>query len=346
MDPAPRTAVSLFSGGLDSALAACLVKEQGVRVVAFHLVNAFGRMAADGGAHPGVRAGAKEAGVELHVENSTEDMIRMVRAPRYGFGKHLNPCIDCRMNTLLRAEAFRGEIGADFLVSGEVLGQRPMSQNRQALELIDRKTGLGEILLRPLSARLLAPTKPEREGWVERERLLAIRGRSRTEQLALARRYGLTKYGAPAGGCLLTDANFCRKLKALMAERPDFTAADIGLLRVGRHFRAPPASPGALPARIVSGRDHAENLLLELLAREGGLLFQAAAAPGSLVLLRPAEDPAHRQAAAGLAVYYSKLREEGHGDVEVRSPGQAPGAGAIERQVLRIEPSSLANLAE
>jgi hypothetical protein len=320
-------AVALFSGGLDSSLAARVVMEQGVEVTGFHLVSAFCRSTLSGEVHPDVAAAAAELGLALHCEDSTEDMLRMVRGPEHGFGKNLNPCLDCRINMLRRADRYRASVGADFLVSGEVLGQRPMSQNRNALELTLKRSGLEDRLLRPLSARLLEPTLPEREGWVDRESLPRIRGRSRKEQLALAARYGLTRFGAPGGGCLLTDAQYCRRLQDLLAEeeaagRP-ITQNDLQLLRVGRHLRPDPRT------RLVSGRDHEDNLNLHSLARPGDRLFQAVENPGSLVLLRPGEAREHWPLAAGLAVRYSRNREAGVADVEVRAPEVASGMGEV-----------------
>lgn len=335
--PEPRTAVALFSGGLDSSLAVALIREQGVRVVAFHLVSAFCRCTLSGGVDPEIAAAAAELGVTLHTEDATENMLAMVREPRHGFGKHLNPCIDCRINTILRADAFRRSIGADFLISGEVLGQRPMSQNRGAMELIERRTALRDVLLRPLSAQLLEPTLPEREGWVARERLGALKGRGRTEQLAMAARFGLAKYGSPAGGCLLTDAGYCRKLADLLEGGALCDANDLMLLRVGRHFRA-----GA-GARLVTGRDFDENCALETLARPGDRLYQAIQSPGSVVLVRPGGNPRDAICAAGLAVYYSKNRDRGSADVQVRTVGEE--REEVLRSVFACPPETLQNIA-
>ncbi len=330
-----RRAVALFSGGLDSALAVCLVRDHGVEVIAFHLVSAFCRQGPEGGVHPQVVELADEIGVPLHTENATDQMMDMVRRPAHGFGRHLNPCIDCRIQAFRRADAYRREIGADFLVSGEVLGQRPMSQTRQALELIDRRTRLGDLLLRPLSARCFPPTLPEREGWVDRKRLLDLRGRSRTEQLALAAQYRLQAYDSPAGGCRLTDPEFCARLQDLVNRETEVQEEDIQLLRTGRHFRLDER------VRVICGRDHSENLRLEALARAGDRLFKTVQRPGSVALLRPGDDPCHERTAAGLAVYYSKNRTASRADVEQRCPGQATGQGDTLPGVPAVDPGSL-----
>ncbi|MFW5857472.1 MAG: hypothetical protein ACOCX4_06310 [Planctomycetota bacterium] len=355
-----RTAVAMFSGGLDSCLAAAVVRAQGVRVVLFHMKSVFARSGLDGTPHPEVTAAAEALGLGLHAEEWTDELLGLVRAPAHGLGKHRNPCIDCRIATIRHAEAHRVRIGADFLVSGEVLGQRPMSQNRNAMAQIDKATGLADRLLRPLSARFLDPTLPEREGWVDRDRLPAIRGRGRQEQIRLAAALGVARYGAPAGGCLLTEALFCRKFDDLLAHRPDADAGEMRLLAVGRHFRLDPQT------RAVSGRDEGENDWLERLTRPGDRLYQTVQEPGSIILLRTdppppgaadaepsgpaatappveAPDAAAVRTAAGLAVHYSRNRTRGTADVEERAAGDPPGAGRRLDAVESVDPTTLDN---
>ena len=244
-------ALGLLSGGLDSALAAALLLEQGLEVVALHLQSPTS-------CRSDVREVAKALGIPLEVREKGDDFLRMLREPRWGYGRNMNPCVDCRVFMFRRARDFMEESGADFLFTGEVLGQRPMSQLREKIRLIDRQAGLDGLLLRPLSARLLPETEPERRGWVDRSRLLAISGRSRHVQLREAARLGLRAYESPAGGCRLTDAAFSRKLRDLF----EHTSADgvdeddVRLLGIGRHFRLGPA------LKIVLGRDAGENTRL------------------------------------------------------------------------------------
>jgi tRNA U34 2-thiouridine synthase MnmA/TrmU len=334
-----RTAVVLFSGGLDSSLAVRLLQSQNLRVVGFHHTSVFGHSTLDGKPQPHVLAAAEELGIELHVEDSSEALLDLVRSPTYGHGKHLNPCIDCRIQKIQAADAYRISAGADFLATGEVLGQRPMSQNRQALERIDEACGVGDLVLRPLSAAHLGPTLPEQRGWVDRGRLAGIQGRSRTGQLQLAREYDVTQYSAPAGGCLLTEAGFCRKLSDLLEHEDDVSVDDISILRVGRHFRLNEA------VVAISGRDEEENLWIGRLSRSGDLLLSTAERPGSTVLTRGStvgEDVL--RTAAGLAVHYSKFRESGSAEVLCQSAGAADPQRRL-LDVRAVDPTELQNTA-
>ncbi|MBN1256379.1 MAG: hypothetical protein JXA52_01600 [Planctomycetes bacterium] len=352
----PRKAIALFSGGLDSSLAVCLMKEQGIEVIAFHLVSLFCKSTLEGQAHPDIIAAAEELGVSLHCEDSTQDMIRMLYHPKWGFGKNRNPCIDCRLNIIKRAEQYRRKIGADFLVSGEVLGQRPMSQNRRSMGIIDENSELRPLLLRPLSARFLEPTIPELEGWVEREKLPEVRGRGRKMQIEMAEQFGITRFSSPAGGCLLTDRNFCHRLNDLMTHMAMIAPPDVRLLRIGRHIRLTPN------LKAITGRDHLENDALEAAARNCDLLFQTLENRGSLILLCPDKNTAEDaeflnlldapgelslannfawKQAAGLAVHYSRNRQSGKADVEVRRPGIPWGSGKCLREVTTVDPQTL-----
>ncbi len=286
-------ALSLISGGLDSMLAARLILDQGIEVTGVGFSSPFY------GSRRGRRA-AESLGTPFVSRDITREMIEVLSNPAHGYGKHLNPCTDCHRLMVSTAAGMLEELGASFIVTGEVLGQRPKSQNRDALNAVAKGAGRG-LLLRPLSARLLPETVPEREGWVDRSRLMGISGRSRKVQLELAERYGLTGYQSPAGGCLLTEAGYCRKLKELR-EHEGWVPEELNLLRFGRHFRLPSGG------RVVSGRNREENEILEKLAREGDYLFQAAERPGSLVLLRkPVEVTARdRELAAAVCLRYSK----------------------------------------
>jgi tRNA-specific 2-thiouridylase len=243
--------VGLLSGGLDSALAARLLLDQGIEVIGLHLESPTS-------CRSDVRDLARDLGIRLVVRSKGEEYLRLLRHPRWGYGRNMNPCLDCRLFMLNLGRPYLEEYRAQFLFTGEVMGQRPMSQTRERLELLERRSGLAGFILRPLSARVLPETEPERRGWVDRARLLAISGRTRTAQLALAERYGLRHYQSPGGGCLLTDAKFSARLRDLIEHDPGerATLEDVALLRLGRSVRV----HGAL--RIVLGRDREENLRL------------------------------------------------------------------------------------
>lgn len=202
-------AVSLFSGGLDSILATELIRRQGIEVYAFNVKTPFGIPKKDGASE--AQLAAEQLKVPLKVQPVEADYIRMLRNPKHGYGRNLNPCVDCKIFILKKAKAYAKEIGADFLFTGEVLGERPMSQHYPALQVIAAEAGLKGKLLRPLSAKLLPTTVAERRGLVDRNRLLSIQGRSRKPQFALAREYGITVYPSPAGGCLLTCEEYARE---------------------------------------------------------------------------------------------------------------------------------------
>ena len=250
-----RKAVSLISGGLDSALATKLMLEQGIEVLALHLSSPFG-------CDENVAKVTEHLNVPLKIVEKGMDYIDLVRNPQYGYGKNMNPCIDCRIYMFVAARKVMEEAGADFIVTGEVLGQRPMSQRRDAMDLIDRDSEMDGLILRPLSAKHLPPTRPEIEGWVDREQLLDISGRGRTKQLELAAALQLKEYGAPAGGCLLTDPIFSERLSEFFKAKENPTMAEVRLLRYGRHFDL------AGGAHVILGRNQEENAKLSEESRE------------------------------------------------------------------------------
>ena len=213
-----RKAVALISGGLDSILAAKVVMEQGFDVLGLYFTSAFSKSYGQESATHAALV-SKAIGLDLRVMDMGQDYIDMVRTPVHGYGKHMNPCIDCKIFMLNRARAVMQELHAPFVITGEVLGQRPMSQRRDTLNVIERDADLKGMILRPLSAALLPPTKAEQDGLIEREKLLGISGRSRAVQLQLAERYGISGYSTPAGGCLLTDRNFSEKLRDLFDDQ-------------------------------------------------------------------------------------------------------------------------------
>jgi tRNA-uridine 2-sulfurtransferase len=285
-------AIVLFSGGLDSILAALLLREQDVDVEALSFETPFfsARKA---------RASARAAGLPLSVLDITVPHLEMLRHPRYGYGRNMNPCIDCHTLMLSIAGRRMEETGADLLATGEVLGQRPMSQGKQSLHIVAKNSGYQDYIVRPLSARLLPETLPEREGKVDRERLGALQGRGRKEQLEMARRYGVRDYPAPAGGCLLTDPMFSRRLRDLFGHATDVRLRDIELLKHGRHFRI---SAGA---KVIVGRRREDNEQLARWAEDGDAVLQAAPYPGPFTLIPYGGDEEARRTAAGLCARYS-----------------------------------------
>jgi hypothetical protein len=262
----------LFSGGLDSQLAVCLLREQGVHVEAVLFTSPFFK-------NDAATKAAEALEVKLHTLDFTVDILALVADPPHGFGVALNPCIDCHALMVRRAGELMEKLGFDFVATGEVLNQRPMSQNRQSLGMVEKHSTLQGRLLRPLSALLLEPTIPELEGRVDRGRLLGLNGRSRKPQMELAGRYGLQDYPAPAGGCLLTESGFCRKLADLRDHEGFSGTRLVWLLRLGRHFRLPGG------AKCVVGRDMRDNAELKRVAEPEDILLHTVDVPGPAVLM-------------------------------------------------------------
>ena len=291
-------AVSLFSGGLDSQLACQLIRKQGIEVIAVCFQTPFF------GNNPSIQTSAARLGIDLQVLDISEEYIRKILlATRYGYGKNLNPCIDCHGFMLNQAGNYMQDIGASFLITGEVLGQRPMSQNKSSLQLVEKLSGYPGLIVRPLSAKLLPPTIPEQKGWIDREQLLDLSGRGRTRQMALAEEFGITDYPSPAGGCLLTEPGFARRLKTLLEYREVPDGSDTELLKLGRHFYV---APGVL---LVVGRNHSENERLKRLAKEGDVLIKMSQRPGPTGLLRQYQSIAFDMTyAAAIVARYSDAK--------------------------------------
>lgn len=271
-------ALALLSGGLDSTLAIKVLLEQGVEVEAINFTSPF---CLCGGSKTGCHAATAAAGrlgIRLHREACGQDYLDTIAKPKYGYGRQMNPCLDCRIFKLRRAKEKMPEVGASFLVTGEVLDQRPMSQRRDTLDICERDTGLRGLILRPLSAQVLRPTIPEEKGWVDRSKLPAIRGRGRKPQIELAGALGVTDYPCPGGGCLLTYEDFAARVRDLLAHDERLTPWNTALLRVGRHLRLPGG------AKLVVGKNEQENLAVAGLAREGTAVFAALSSPGPTAL--------------------------------------------------------------
>jgi tRNA-specific 2-thiouridylase len=289
-------ALGLFSGGLDSSLAALTLKRQGVAVTGIVYVTPFF------GAER-ARAAARQIDIPLIVRDISEVHLEMLKNPRYGYGRNLNPCIDCHalMFRIAGELVERGEF--DFLFSGEVLGQRPMSQNINALRSVAKHSGYPDLILRPLSARLLPITPMEERGLVDRELLLDIQGRSRRRQEDLARQWGLTDYPSSGGGCLLTEKSFTGRLKDLLDHHPDCTPKDIELLKVGRQYRL------SQQAKLTLGRNRDTNEAIKALADDDHLLLRAESfsGPVGLVSGHPSEEDLQR--AAAIVAAYGKGKD-------------------------------------
>jgi len=265
-------ALVLMSGGLDSMLAAKILGGLGVQVTPICFESYFF-------SYKKAAKASQEIGLELRVEDFSKIHLEIVKHPRFGHGAAINPCIDCHLLMLKTAKGIMEREGYDFIATGEVLGERPMSQNRQSLDTIEREAGLTGYLLRPLSAKLLPATIAETEGKIDRERLYDISGRARTVQLKLAKEFGITDIPQPGGGCLLTETDYGQKLRALMAVKPDFDGLDAQLLR---HCR-PLWTDKIL---IAVARDYNECVALTGLAKAGDLLLEPVNFPGPVVVVR------------------------------------------------------------
>lgn len=261
-------ALVLFSGGLDSILAVKILEKQGIEVTGLTLVSYFFNSQL-------AETAAKKLKIELKIVDVSDEHLAMVKKPVYGYGKNMNPCLDCRILMFKEAK----KIKADLIASGEILGERPLSQNKSALKLIAQESGLAGRLVRPLSAKLLEPTLVEKQGLVQRNKLLDISGRSRKKQISLAGKWGIQDYPNPAGGCLLTDPYFSQRLKELFQKWPDCQGNDVQLLKLGRHF-------WLKDNKIIVGRNQEENETIKKLARRGDVLISPNDFPGPTVLIR------------------------------------------------------------
>jgi tRNA-specific 2-thiouridylase len=295
-------AFSLLSGGLDSLLATRLVMEQGIEVTGLHFITPFFGYLKKGEEARHQERWEKLYGIHARIIDVSEGYFRVLRNPRYGYGKNFNPCVDCKIFLLSKAKAMMEEGGADFLITGEVLGQRPMSQRRDTMRIVERDSGTEDFLLRPLCARLLKPTRPETEGLVDRERLLAIAGRSRKPQMELAERMGIRQYPSPAGGCVLTDPELANRVRKSFSRSPVISVNETLLFLVGRHFQLTEAQ------HLVVGRREEENQRLVDLSREGDIHLKVRGIPGPLGLLRGRPEESGLILAGSIVARYSKAR--------------------------------------
>ena len=262
----------MFSGGLDSILAAYMMKEQAAALTGLYFINPF----SSGNGEELSGATAAKLGMPFLTRNLEQEYLDTVLSPEYGYGSHMNPCIDCRIFMLRRAAEMLSLPEYDFVVTGEVVGQRPMSQRTKIMEVIERESGLEGLIVRPLSARILKPSLPEERGWVSRDKFLSICGRSRKEQMGLAKKYGINEneYMTPAGGCRLTAGGFSNKFRDLVRYKKNIRIEDIKWLDKGRHFRLKAGF------RMVVGRNHEENILLEEMASAAEMILRPAGING------------------------------------------------------------------
>jgi tRNA U34 2-thiouridine synthase MnmA/TrmU len=267
-------AVGLFSAGLDSILAVMLILEQQIEVLGVTFISYFFDNSQQ------AQTWANRLGIPLKIIRLPGEYLKIVKCPKYGYGRNLNPCIDCHIYMLKKAKLLMEELKADFVFTGEVLNERPMSQNRHALLIIEKESGLNGKLLRPLSAQLLEPTTVEILGIVNRQLLGRISGRSRKPQIELAHKYGIFDFPQPAGGCLLTDSSFSKRLKDAFLHYEE-TERDIELLKIGRHFRL----DDALHTKVIVGRNKQENERLRQLAQTDDIILEPLYVPGPIVLI-------------------------------------------------------------
>jgi len=309
-----RRAIGLLSGGLDSVLAIRMVKDEGVEVIALHIRLPFVRKTSES-----PEAAAEWLGVRLVTAEVGEDYIDVLRNPKFGYGKAFNPCIDCRVYMLGVARRVMEAEEASFVITGDVLKQRPKSQRPDALRIEDKYSGLDGLILRPLSAQLLEPTIPEKEGIVRREVLLGLSGRSRSKQFELAEEYGLKRFSTPAGGCPLTDPRFGEKIRALLTHVPRVTIEDLALLRKGRHFYTE-------SAHIIVGRSLRENRALVASRSPDDVLLGISEYGGPVTLVRGRVDCKALAQAARLTALYSDAPCDAVVTVHYHAP---TGTGAV-----------------
>ena len=318
----PRKAVALISGGLDSLLATRVVMDQGVHVEG---INFFTGFCVEGHTHAIRKQDrakpkrnnalwvAEQLGIKLHIIDIIDDYKNVVINPKHGYGANLNPCLDCKIFMVGKAREWIEVNGFDFIITGEVIGQRPMSQRKDTMPVVSRESGADDLLVRPLCARNLPATLPEREGWLDRQRLHDFSGRSRKPQMALARQYGFEDYAQPAGGCcFLTDKQYAVKLTDLWQTRGSrkYDLDDIMLLKVGRHLRPRPHF------KLIIGREEGENRFMEGY-RKRFVHMLPLSHSGPLVLLDGAPEPADLELAARLTARFSQGRDAQQVTVQV-----------------------------
>lgn len=327
-------AISLISGGLDSLLATKIISEQGIEVIGVHFSHVFTTPLFQE-FKANIPIISKDLGIKIEVFNINKDIIDIVLSPKHGYGSGINPCINCRILILKKAKIFMLKTGASFIITGEVLGQRPMSQNKRSIEIIERESSLTGLIVRPLCAKALGPSIPETKAWINRENLFAFHGRSRKPQLALAKKYGFSSFSTPAGGCLLTDPGFTRRIKESLNHNQQ-SLHDIELLKLGRHFRIQNKT------KCIVGRNERENKLLLKLAHKDDLLFEPVTTPGPVLLLNGFSTDLvnHIKIAANICVNYCKQKN----NIFLRYGREKNGKIVWEKEISVRDPQSILSL--
>lgn len=317
-------ALGLCSGGLDSILSAVVLRDQSIHVewVAFETPFFSSEKACKA---------SRMTGIPLVVRQITSTYMQMLRDPSCGYGKHMNPCMDCHALMFRLAGEIMQENGFDFLFSGEVLGQRPMSQTRPSLRYVEKHSGMEGYILRPLSAQCLPETIPEKNGWVDRSRLLDISGRSRKRQMKLARQYGIRDYPSPAGGCLLTDKRYAARLRDLFGHQTNFSESELHLLRYGRHLRLNDHT------KLIIGRTQEENEeILKYFRKKSDIVIKTENYPGPIGLFPNGTEHSMILLGASICAGYSKAPNMTPVEVSVRKP-----EGRENVQVIGIPPADV-----
>jgi len=298
-------ALAMISGGLDSILAAKLIKEQGIEVIGICFKSYFFN-------EENAKRMTKQIGIKLEVVDFSKEHFEMVKNPSHGWGKNMNPCIDCHSMMMRYSGDLLEKFNADFIITGEVLNQRPMSQNKSALNIVKKQSGFSEKILRPLCAKNLDPTPMELNGLVDREKLLNISGRSRKAQMELADKWGIKDYPSPAGGCKLTEPNYSIRLKELVERKESIKEKDIHLLKYGRHFITDDKT------KIIVTRTGEEGEKIKELLNKNDIMFLTSKYNGAMVIIPEGNVPTENDImiACRIAVRYSKGKDEN--EVEVK----------------------------
>jgi tRNA-uridine 2-sulfurtransferase len=310
-----KKVVALLSGGLDSQLAVKMMQKQGFEVSAVAIKTPFCDFDCGRGCGFEIRERADTLDVNLKTVYLGDEYIEMLKHPKHGFGSGMNPCIDCRAMMFDAAKKHMEEIGAEFIISGEVLGQRPMSQHGPALKTIEKESNLEGKILRPLSGALLAKTDAEKNGLIKREDLGIIRGRSRKDQLKLAKEFGIEDPPNAGGGCLLTDPSFSLRAKDLFKHTENPTTNDIDLLKIGRHFRL------NQKIKLIVGRNHNENEIIKSLALPSDIIIEARDHVGPTSLLRGESLDDHLKFSSEITLRYSDAPKNGSAVIITQKDG-------------------------
>ena len=320
-------AVALLSGGLDSTLAIRVMQDQNIEIHAINFMSLFCTCTPQDSGCTAAQKAVDQLGVPLKTVNTSEKFVELVKDPPHGYGSEVNPCLDCRIMMFHKAREYMENIDASFLITGEVLGERPMSQRHEAMELIEKEAGVEGLVVRPLCAAHMEESTPEKQGWIDRQAMLDLRGRNRTPQIELATEYGINDYPCPAGGCRLTDPGYASRVRDLLTHEPDFGVNDMQLLKVGRHFRLSDS------CKAIVGRDKEENERLWTLNRENDILLQLEDHTGPTTLMRGTFTEKEIKVSGALTARYANIGNTDH--LTVATLNSTPEA----RRTLEVQPA-------